>query len=412
MKTIPIHRSTTVAKVASQPGDSLGGVRPQFVEALPPLSLYVHVPWCVQKCPYCDFNSHALQGGIPEAHYLQALEADLIHHLPHIWGRTIHTVFIGGGTPSLLSAKAMDHLLSMLRNLLGIGPAIEITMEANPGTVEATKFKEFAAAGINRLSLGIQSFNNEHLHTLGRIHSAEEAMTAIEIAQRYFPRINLDLMFALPAQSLSDHERDLQQALAFGTEHLSLYNLTLEANTVFAKYPPPNLPEEDLVDEMLEQNIALTSAQGFEHYEVSAYAKAGAYARHNVNYWQFGDYVGIGPGAHGKISFPDRIVRTMNQRSPQNWMDNAIKADGSHQVEWRELQAEDIPFEFMLNALRLREGVPVGLFEEHTGLSSLLMKKPLQRAIDKQLLEDSALVYKATDLGWRFLNDLQAIFLD
>ncbi|XVN74194.1 Heme chaperone HemW [Oligella sp. MSHR50489EDL] len=412
MKTIAIHRSSCLASADVTTPQSLRSQHPQFKSSLPPLSLYVHVPWCVQKCPYCDFNSHALQGGIPEELYLQALEADLVHHLPHIWGRTIHTVFIGGGTPSLLSAKVMDRLLSMLRNLLGIGPGIEITMEANPGTVEADKFKAFAASGINRLSLGIQSFNNQQLSVLGRIHRAEEAKTAIEIAQRYFRRINLDLMFALPGQSLQDHAEDLQQALAFGTEHLSLYNLTLEPNTVFAKYPPNDLPEDDLVDEMLEQNIVLTAAQGFEHYEVSAYAKKGAYARHNVNYWQFGDYVGIGPGAHGKISFPDRIVRTVNQRSPQNWLENAPKGDGSHQVEWRELPAEEIPFEFMLNALRLSAGVPAGLFEEHTGLSALIMQKQVQRAIDKKLLEDSPLVYRATDLGWRFLNDLQAIFLD
>ncbi|MDO5667234.1 MAG: radical SAM family heme chaperone HemW [Alcaligenaceae bacterium] len=372
----------------------------------------MHVPWCVQKCPYCDFNSHALQGGIPEEQYLKALEADLIHHLPHIWGRAVQTVFIGGGTPSLLSAQAMDRLLAMLRNLLGLAPTIEITMEANPGTVEADKFKEFAASGINRLSLGIQSFNDQHLKVLGRIHSADEAKSAIDIAQRYFQRINLDLMFALPGQTLKLHEQDLKQALSYETEHLSLYNLTLEPNTVYAKYPPSGLPDDDLVDEMLEQNIAFTAAAGFEHYEVSAYARPNAYARHNINYWQFGDYLGIGPGAHGKISFHDKIVRTVNQRSPDNWMDNALKGDGSHQVEWRELKSEDIPFEFMLNALRLQEGVPSSLFSEHTGLSPLLMQKQLKQAIDKGLLEDSPLVYKATELGWRFLNDLQAIFLD
>lgn len=418
MKTITIHRVDTDQRKGNDNNQKDSSAiaelrkRPRFTQSLPPLSLYVHVPWCVQKCPYCDFNSHALKGGIPEDEYLQALEADLIYHLPHIWGRTVHTVFIGGGTPSLLSAKTMDRLIAMLRNLLGIGPNIEITMEANPGTVEADKFKEFAASGINRLSLGIQSFNNDHLKILGRIHSAEEAKDAIDIAQRYFERINLDLMFALPGQTLQQHEHDLRQALAYDTEHLSLYNLTLEPNTVFAKYPPKGIPEDDLVDEMLEQNIALTNAHGFEHYEVSAYAKNGAYARHNVNYWQFGDYLGIGPGAHGKISFPEKIVRTVNQRSPENWMENAIKGDGSHQVEWRELVAEDIPFEFMLNALRLREGVPAGLFTEHTGLSPLMMKNQLNLAIEKDLLEDSPLVYKPTELGWRFLNDLQAIFLN
>lgn len=413
MKTITIHRVDSHQKPETKQEErSAINQGPRFSNSLPPLSLYVHVPWCVQKCPYCDFNSHALKDGIPEEQYLQALEADLIHHLPHIWGRAVQTVFIGGGTPSLLSAEAMDRLISMLRNLLGIAPNIEITMEANPGTVEAEKFKEFAASGINRLSLGVQSFNDEHLKQLGRIHSSLEAHKAIEIAQRYFNRINLDLMFALPNQSLQDHESDLKQAIAHQTEHLSLYNLTLEPNTVFAKYPPKGIPDDEVVDDMLQQNIALTAAAGFEQYEVSAYAKPNAYARHNINYWQFGDYVGIGPGAHGKISFPDKIVRTVNQRSPENWMQNALKADGSHQVEWRELEPADIPFEFMLNALRLREGVPASLFSEHTGLSPMMMQKQLSQAIDKKLLEDSPLRYKPTELGWRFLNDLQAIFLD
>ncbi|NLA51086.1 MAG: radical SAM family heme chaperone HemW, partial [Alcaligenaceae bacterium] len=327
-------------------------------------------------------------------------------------GRTIQTVFIGGGTPSLLSAAAMDRLLSMLRNLLGIAPTIEITMEANPGAIEADRFKEFAASGINRISLGVQSFNDEHLKLLGRIHDSAAAHRAIEIAQRYVERVNLDLMFALPTQSLADHHSDLQQALSYDTEHLSLYNLTMEPNTVFAKYPPKDLPDDDLVDEMLEQNIAMTAAKGYEHYEVSAYAKPGGYARHNLNYWQFGDYLGIGPGAHGKISFHDRIVRTVNQRSPDNWMENAIKGDGSHQVEWRELAAADIPFEFMLNALRLKEGVEAGLFIEHTGLSPIVMQQQLSKAIEKKLLAESALRYQPTELGWRFLNDLQAMFLD
>lgn len=414
MKTIPIHREQASAPKPSKAKQlsSLIHAGPRFTSSLPPLSVYVHVPWCVQKCPYCDFNSHELKDGIPEERYLQAIEADLIHHLPHIWGRTVHTVFIGGGTPSLLSAAAMDRLLSILRNLLGIGPNIEITMEANPGTIEADKFKEFAASGINRISLGVQSFNDAHLKLLGRIHDAATAHRAIDIAQRYVERVNLDLMFALPTQTLADHKSDLQQALAYNTEHLSLYNLTLEPNTVFAKYPPKDLPDDELVDEMLEQNIALTTEKGYEHYEVSAYAKKGGYARHNLNYWQFGDYLGIGPGAHGKISFPDKIVRTVNQRSPENWMANALKRDGSHQVEWRELAAQDIPFEFMLNALRLREGVESGLFIEHTGLTPIVMQKQLSEAIEKKLLEDSALRYQPTELGWRFLNDLQAIFLD
>ena len=414
MKTITIHRENTSRPSPDKSKQKANLIQsgPRFSTALPPLSVYVHVPWCVKKCPYCDFNSHALEGDIPEERYLQAIEADLIHHLPHIWGRTVHTVFIGGGTPSLLSAAAMDRLLSILRNLLGIGPNIEITMEANPGAIEADKFKAFAASGINRLSLGVQSFNDDHLKLLGRVHDAEKAHRAVEIAQRYFERINLDLMFALPTQTLADHKNDLEQALAYETEHLSLYNLTLEPNTVFAKYPPKDLPDDDLVDEMLDQNLSLTAARGYEHYEVSAYAKPGAYARHNVNYWQFGDYLGIGPGAHGKISFHDKIVRTVNQRSPDNWMASALKADGSHQVEWRELGTADIPFEFMLNALRLREGVETSLFIEHTGLSPITMQKQLSKAIEKKLLEDSALRYKSTDLGWRFLNDLQAIFLD
>lgn len=387
-------------------------MQPRFQGSLPPLSLYVHVPWCVQKCPYCDFNSHAQPELIPEDRYLQALEADLIFHLPHIWGRPIQTVFIGGGTPSLLSAETVDRLLSMLRNLLAIGPHVEITMEANPGTMEAERFKAFASSGVNRLSLGVQSFDDEKLAVLGRIHDSEQARRAIDVAQRYFPRVNLDLMFALPGQTLSQHHHDLTTALSYGTEHLSLYNLTLEPNTVFAKYPPENLPEDDVVDDMLEQNIELSAAAGFEHYEVSAYAKAEGYARHNVNYWQFGDYVGIGPGAHGKISFPDKIVRTANIRSPENWMSNALRGDGSHQVPWQELSAEEIPFEFMLNALRLKQGVEAPLFAAHTGLSPVIMQKQLSAAINKGLLVDTPLRYQATELGWRFLNDLQAVFLD
>lgn len=387
------------------------GVR---LASLPPLSLYVHVPWCVRKCPYCDFNSHELptQGELPEKDYLAALRADLEQALPSIWGRQVHTVFIGGGTPSLLSAAAVDEMLAMFRACLNLWPDAEITMEANPGTVEAARFQDYARSGVNRVSLGIQSFDDAALKALGRIHDSAQARRAIEAAQKAFGRVNLDLMFALPGQSLAACRTDLKTAMAFGTEHLSLYNLTLEPNTVFAKYPPAGLPDDDMAAAMQDSVAELAEEGGWQRYEVSAYARPGARSRHNLNYWEFGDYLGIGPGAHGKLSFPDRIVRQSRLRQPQSWMARAQERDGSHIAEERSVAPQELPFEFMLNALRLEQGVSASSFEERTGLSLASILPVLNRAVGKGLLEDDPARIQATPLGWRFLNDLQAMFLD
>lgn len=382
-----------------------------FTQGLPPLSLYIHVPWCVKKCPYCDFNSHAQKGELPEEQYLNALAADLEQTLPLIWGRQIHTVFIGGGTPSLLSAQAVERMMAMLRNYLNIWPDTEITLEANPGTAEALRFKQYAQAGINRISLGIQSFDDTALGILGRIHDSRQAIEAIEMAQKAVGRVNLDLMYALPGQTLESCQKDIKTALSFGTEHLSLYHLTMEPNTVFAKYPPSGLPDDDTSAALQDMLIELTALRGLEQYEVSAYARPGARAKHNVNYWEFGDYIGIGPGAHGKLSFHDRIVRTAKVRNPESWMEKAVLRNGSHLAEERELESSELPFEFMLNALRLKEGVPVSCYEERTSLSLAGIGRQLEAALKKGLLDADPMRIKASPLGWRFLNDLQGLFL-
>ena len=386
-----------------------GGIR---LASLPPLSLYVHVPWCVRKCPYCDFNSHELKGELPEQEYLSALRADLEQALPLIWGRQVHTVFIGGGTPSLLSAAAVDEMLAMFRACLNLWPDAEITMEANPGTVEAARFQDYARSGINRVSLGIQSFDDAALAALGRIHDSAQARRAIEAAQKAFGRVNLDLMFALPGQTSEACRADLQTAMAFGTEHLSLYNLTLEPNTVFAKYPPPALPDDDTAAAMQDAVAQLAEEGGWQRYEVSAYARSQGRSRHNLNYWEFGDYLGIGPGAHGKLSFPDRILRQSRLRQPQSWMAAALQRQGGHIAEERSVEASELPFEFMLNALRLKQGVGAASFEERTGLSLAAILPVVNRAVAKGLLHSDPSRIQATPLGWRFLNDLQAMFLD
>lgn len=379
--------------------------------SLPPLSLYVHVPWCVRKCPYCDFNSHELQNDLPEKEYLAALRADLEQALPLVWGRQVVTIFFGGGTPSLLSAGAVDQMLALFRAYLNVLPDAEITLEANPGTVEAQRFIEYARSGVNRISLGIQSFNDQHLKALGRIHDVKQAYAAIEIAQKAVSRVNLDIMYALPQQSVEACAHDLRQAMSFQTEHLSLYHLTLEPNTVFAKYPPV-VPDDDVSAAMQDLIVAETESQGFERYEVSAYARPGAHCRHNTNYWEFGDYLGIGPGAHGKLSFHDKILRQSKLKKPASWMENAQRLDGSHIAEEHVVGANEIAFEFMLNALRLKTGVPSRLFVEHTGMSMLSIKEPVKRAMDRGLLERNPLRLQATELGWRFLNDLQSEFLE
>jgi putative oxygen-independent coproporphyrinogen III oxidase len=377
--------------------------------ALPPLSLYVHFPWCVRKCPYCDFNSHEVRGGFPEEEYLAAMRRDLEMALPLIWGRKIYTIFIGGGTPSLMSAAGLDRLMSDIRTLLPLDGAIEVTMEANPGTFEADKFRSYRASGINRLSIGIQSFNARHLEALGRIHDASEARKAVDIAHANFDNFNLDLMFALPSQTLEEAKEDVSTAIAFAPPHLSLYHLTLEPNTYFAKHPPV-VPDDDSSAEMQDMLFAHTAAAGYQHYEVSAYAQPGRQARHNLNYWQFGDYLGIGAGAHSKISFPHRIVRQMRYKQPKAYFEQ-VNAGRPIQEEF-ELDRDDLGFEFMLNALRLNGGFEVNLFTERTGLTLNAIEKQLNLAEAKGLLYRDYRTIRPTELGRRFLNDLQQIFLN
>jgi putative oxygen-independent coproporphyrinogen III oxidase len=379
------------------------------LNALPPLSLYVHFPWCVRKCPYCDFNSHEAKDGFPEEEYLAALRSDLESALPLIWGRKIYTIFIGGGTPSLMSAGGLDRLLSDIRTLLPLDGAVEITMEANPGTFEADKFKSYRASGVNRLSIGIQSFNARHLQALGRIHDGNEARKAVEIAHATFDNFNLDLMYALPSQTLEEARQDVATAIGFAPPHLSLYHLTLEPNTYFAKYPPV-VPDDDSSAEMQDMIQQQAGEAGYQHYEVSAYAQAGRQARHNLNYWQFGDYLGIGAGAHSKISFPHRIVRQMRYKQPKAYLEHA-RAGRPIQDEF-ELGRDDLGFEFMLNALRLNNGVEVNLFSERTGLTLNAIEKALNTAEAKGLLYRDHKIIRPTELGRRFLNDLQQIFLE
>ncbi|MGF6179632.1 putative oxygen-independent coproporphyrinogen III oxidase [Massilia sp. UYP32] len=378
------------------------------LSALPPLSLYVHWPWCVRKCPYCDFNSHEAKGELPEQAYLDALRLDLEQSLPLIWGRKIHTVFIGGGTPSLMSAAGLDRLMSDLRTLLPLELDAEITMEANPGTFEAERFKSYRASGINRLSIGIQSFNPAHLKALGRIHDGDEALRAVEIAKNTFENFNLDLMYALPSQTLEEARRDLETALSFAPPHLSLYHLTMEPNTVFAKYPPA-LPDDDLSADMQDMIAEVTGAAGYEHYEVSAYAQPGRRARHNLNYWKFGDYLGIGAGAHSKLSFPHRVLRQARFKQPASFIEAAKR--GNPVQEEHEIGRADMGFEFMLNALRLTGGFDPNLFGERTGMNIGAITKALNEAEAKGLIYRDHKLIKPTELGQRFLNDLQEMFL-
>lgn len=376
--------------------------------ALPPLSLYIHFPWCVKKCPYCDFNSHEAQGGFPEDAYLAALRTDLESALPLIWGRKIYTVFIGGGTPSLMSAAGLDRLLSDVRTLLPLDGAAEITMEANPGTFEAEKFRSYRASGINRLSIGIQSFNAQHLQALGRIHDGIEARRAVDIAHTNFDNFNLDLMYALPQQTLAEARRDIETAISCAPPHLSLYHLTLEPNTLFAKHPPV-VPDDDASADMQDMIRDLTAAAGYAQYEVSAYAQPQRQARHNRNYWEFGDYLGIGAGAHSKLSFPHRIVRQMRYKQPKAYLEHILR--GAQIQEQHEIGREDLAFEFMLNALRLNHGFQVNLFSERTGLALNTIEKTLALAESKGLLYRDHQIIRPTDLGQSFLNDLQQLFL-
>lgn len=374
----------------------------------PPLSLYIHLPWCVRKCPYCDFNSHAAQG-IPESAYIDALLLDLEQALPEIWGRRIHTVFFGGGTPSLFSVEGIDRILTAVRTLTQLLPGAEITLEANPGAIETAKFSGFRAAGVTRVSLGIQSFNPRHLKALGRIHGEIEARRAAELAAAHFETFNLDLMFALPGQTLAEAMADLEIALTFGPPHLSAYHLTLEPNTPFGHTPPANLPDDDLAADMQVGIEARLAEAGLQHYETSAYAQPHHVSRHNLNYWQFGDYLGIGAGAHSKLSFHDRIVRQMRTKHPRQYM--GAVGQRRHIAEVRALTRGDLPFEFMMNALRLNEGVPIALFEERTGLPPAICAAALEQARTRNLLTRDATRLEPTVQGQRFLNDLLGLFL-
>ncbi|MEO8938210.1 MAG: radical SAM family heme chaperone HemW [Burkholderiaceae bacterium] len=378
---------------------------------LPPLTLYIHFPWCVKKCPYCDFNSHERAGGvtaIPEEAYVDALIADLDRVVPQVWGRRVHAVFIGGGTPSLIGAGAIDRLLSAVRARLVLEADAEITLEANPGTVEAERFADYRALGINRLSLGIQSFDDRYLKALGRIHDGRDARQAVDIAMRHFDNVNLDLMYGLPGQDAVDAGCDVAIARRFAPSHLSLYQLTLEPNTLFAKYPP-RLPDEDVADAIDDAIAAGVASGGWRRYEVSAYAHAGRESRHNLNYWNYGDYLGIGAGAYGKLSFPDRIVRQTRIRNPDLYLERAAQDLSAFDEE--EVDVEALPFEFMLNALRLVDGVPLRRFEERTGLPLSTIEAPLAVAESRGLIERDAVRVRASTRGLRFLNDLQALFL-
>jgi oxygen-independent coproporphyrinogen-3 oxidase len=372
--------------------------------ALPPLALYVHLPWCVRKCPYCDFNSHERAGALPEREYVAALTADLEALLPSVWGRRIVSVFIGGGTPSLFAPESIERLLSEVRARLPLEPGAEVTLEANPGTAEAGRFRGYRAAGVNRLSLGVQSFDDAMLRALGRIHSAEEARRAIALAREHFDNVNLDLMYGLPGQSAEMARRDLAEALGWETPHLSVYQLTLEPNTVFWS-KPPRLPEHDACADMqLAAEEALAAAR-FEHYETSAFARPGMRCRHNLNYWEFGDYLGIGAGAHGKLSFADRVTRHERIKQPAEY----LRAGASSSE--REVPVRELPFEFALNALRLIEGFPVELYRQRTGLPLASLEPGLRAAEEKGLIERDHARIRPSERGRRFLNELQALFL-
>ncbi len=384
--------------------------RVQLLYALPPLALYVHVPWCIRRCPYCDFNSHSINGEIPEQRYLQALRSDLEQSLPLIWGRQVVSIFIGGGTPSLLSGAAVDEMISMFRAYLNIWPETEITLEANPGTIESGRFSKYARAGVNRLSLGVQSFNDKALTALGRIHDSSEAHKAIKAAKDDFDNVNLDIMYALPNQTLDECKEDINIAVNYKTNHLSVYHLTLEPNTIFAKYPP-KVPDDDLSAIMQDDIVCILEDYGFDRYEVSAYAHDGNRSIHNMNYWEFGDYLGIGPGAHSKLSFPDKVIRQVRSRNPDLWMSKAVLNNSSHIASEEVIEADSFPFEFMLNVLRLRDGVPKQYYYERTGQPLSSIQGTMDKNIEKGLIANDPMRIKATDLGWRFLNNLQMDFL-
>jgi len=385
------------------------------LKQLPPLSLYIHIPWCVKKCPYCDFNSHEINKNVDllEDDYVSALTRDLEIALPQIWGRRVTSIFFGGGTPSLFSARSIDKILTVIRTLIPLETQIEVTLEANPGTFESKKFADFQAAGISRLSIGIQSFNSRHLHNLGRIHDDKEASHAVKIAQRYFKNINLDLMYALSNQTFEDAVEDIETACAFGVQHISAYHLTLEPNTLFHRYPPP-LPDDDLSAEMQIMIEERLEGNGYINYETSAFAHPGYKSQHNLNYWLFGDYLGIGAGAHSKISFADKIVRQMRYKNPKEYLLKAT-VDTSYQdillQKQHEVSQNDRQFEFLMNALRLTGGFEIALLQERTGLLITGIQQQLNEAEKRGLIIRNHSHIEPTLTGRRFLNDLLQIFL-
>lgn len=412
--SIPIHPAGSEPQVGQAPKDVQHYMRmgTLALPALPPLSLYIHLPWCLKKCPYCDFNSHEqrglTEGGVPEQRYIDALMADLEASLPLIWGRTVHSVFIGGGTPSLFSPESIDQLISGLRARLRMEPDCEITMEANPGTFEKERFKAYRHAGITRLSIGVQSFDDRFLKALGRVHDGAQARAAVQEAAESFETFNLDIMYALPGQTEADLVKDLETALSFKPPHISIYHLTIEPNTYFAKFPPV-VPEEDTAYDMLDRITAMTGAAGMQRYEISAYARDGHQCFHNTNYWQFGDYLGIGAGAHGKLSFAHRIVRQVKIRDPQRYMDAALA--GRALASDEDVRRKDLPFEYMLNALRLRGGFAVQDYLDRTGLPISTIQSALDAAQRKGLVTLQGGHVQPTERGFDFLSDLQELFL-
>ena len=381
--------------------------RPRFAQ-LPPLALYAHIPWCIRKCPYCDFNSHEQHGELPEEQYVDALIADLEASLPDVWGRRLSTIFIGGGTPSLFAPRSIERLITAVRTRIPLDFEAEVTMEANPGTFEAERFRGFRDAGVNRLSIGVQSFDDAHLAAIGRVHGSAEAKRAIESALPLFGNVNVDLMYALPGQSLEAALADAREAVRFGVPHVSAYHLTLEPNTLFHRYPPP-LPDDDVAADMQEAIEAELALAGYEHYETSAFAKRGRRSRHNLNYWTFGDYLGIGAGAHGKLSFADRVRREVRHRQPRAYIEAALA--GKAIQEAADVEPRSLPFEFLMNALRLIDGFPAALFAERTGLSLAGVERELAAAERDGLLARDLTTIRPTPKGQRFLNDLLERFL-
>ena len=420
MAEIPIRSDSELPKVLSGAERLASAIRPGTLmfSSLPPLSLYVHLPWCLKKCPYCDFNSHEWgarsdhAGVLPVQPYLSALRADVESSLPLIWGRRIHSIFIGGGTPSLFPPEAIDQLLADLRARLPLEPGCEITLEANPGTFERDRFRGYRQAGVTRLSVGVQSFDDEKLRSIGRVHDANQAHAAVEEARDAFDTFNIDLMYALPGQSLRQFETDLNQALAHAPPHLSIYHLTMEPNTYFAAHPPTGeqaLPDEDIAFDMLDMIVERTAAQGLQRYEVSAFAQEGHRCAHNLNYWQFGDYLGIGAGAHSKLTFPHRVIRELRFREPQRYMEQAERGFAVSLTQ--AIKRSELPFEFMLNAMRLKDGVDLSRYSERTGLPLNTLEPGLQTALERSLAEKDGERVFPSARGFDLLSDLQSLFL-